>query len=397
MIEQARTKRPSRAKPEVLPRGIRRRGNSLVVFLTHPNGTKERRSIGNVSLGMAKEQRAIWQRELKEGRYLKPKPRTDMVMFSDICDKAVQYRKNYTRSWDAIESHVARFKEWWTNRTAESINTKEIDAKLLANVAPNGLKWSQTTSNEYRVSLVSIFKLAIDREELIVNPAAKAKRYKIENSRTRELSFAEEDVLRAVIRKKYPHKEAEFDIGLHLMCRHSNIYGEHNTKRKPMEPLKWADVNMDFKTVLFKRSKSGKPYRVPINDTALAALKILCERCDDPKVPSGPVARKPSGIELQSSRRWFENSLEEAKIGDFRWHDLRHTSASRLREAGVQVEDIRYLLGHGAKSITERYAHPPMGLLRQVMAKLDRKVGEVQSDTKSDTGTVTEFRVAQAG
>ena len=107
----------------------------------------------------------------------------------------------------------------------------------------------------------------------------------------------------------------------------------------------------------------------------------------------GVVIRRPSGLELQSCRRWFENCLKEAKIEDFDWHDLQHTAASRLRAQNVHIEDIRYLLGHGAKSITERYAHPPMDLLRTVVAKLDRKP-ESQTDTKTDTGALVEFRPA---
>jgi len=225
---------------------------------------------------------------------------------------------------------------------------------------------------------------------LRANPAATAKRHKLDNGRIRELTLAEEDALRAAIAKKYPTKVPEFDLGLHLMCRHSNIYGQHNAKRAPMAPLDWLDVNMDFRTVTFKRSKSGKAYRVPINDTALPAFKVLRERCEDPSNPVGPVVRKPSGIELQSSRRWFENSLAEAKIVDFCWHDLRHTAGSRLRESNVQMEDIRYLLGHGAKSITERYAHVSLDVLRKAIAMLDR----IQTDTKTDTSTILKFRSA---
>jgi integrase len=378
---------------EELPRGIYRRGHSLVCYLTI-DGKPKPRTIGRVTVKFAEQQRQIWQREILENRYVKPKPRTDLVLVSDICDRGVEYFKNYTRSWDRAECHAARFKEWWPNRTAESITTSEINAKLRENVAPNGLKWSERTSNEYRVSLVSFFKKAIDRGELLTNPASRAYIYKIENSRTRELSLKEEDALRRAIRKLYPHKEPEFDLGLHLMCRASNLYGQHSTKRKLMEPLQWSDVNMDFKTVQFTRSKSGKPYRVPLNKTAVAALKILRERCEDPDTPDGPVIRKPSGIELQSARKWFENCLAEAKIKDFRWHDFRHTAASRLREAGVQIEDIRYLLGHGARSITERYAHASLDVLRKAVAKLDRKPTDTQTDTNTDTSTILRFRTA---
>jgi hypothetical protein len=93
-----------------------------------------------------------------------------------------------------------------------------------------------------------------------VNPASTAKRFKLENARYRELSYTEEDALRAAIRKLYPAKEPELDLAMHLACRRSNLYGISSAKREPMDALQWASVNMDFRVVHFVRSK-GKPYR----------------------------------------------------------------------------------------------------------------------------------------
>lgn len=55
---------------ERLPRGIQRRGDSLVVVFALADGKIERRSLGPVSVGYAKEQRAIYQRQVREGRYI---------------------------------------------------------------------------------------------------------------------------------------------------------------------------------------------------------------------------------------------------------------------------------------------------------------------------------------
>jgi hypothetical protein len=155
-----------------------------------------------------------------------PTPRTDLVQFASICDVALDHFKNYTRCWDAAETRIKVFKTWWKGRTAESITTSEIDAQLLANVAPRGAQWSKTTSNEYRTMLLRIFTLAVDAGTVSRNPVIKVKRHKLENARTRELSAEEEDRLRTAIRAKCPHKEPEFDLLLHLGCRKSNLYGQ---------------------------------------------------------------------------------------------------------------------------------------------------------------------------
>jgi len=49
------------------------------------------------------------------------------------------------------------------------------------------------------------------------------------------------------------------------------------------------------------------------------------------------------------------------KIADFRWKDSRHTFASRLRQRGVAIQDIRDLLGHTSTRMTERDAYGAHG------------------------------------
>jgi integrase len=377
-------------KTEKLPRGIRRRGSMLYVYLTLPDGRFHLRSVGHLTVKEAVRQREIWQREIAEAKYVKPKPRTDLVLFADICDQAIDYYKNFAKCWDAAEGRVARFKEWWPARAAESITTAEIDAQLLANTGTRGLQWSKTTANEYRSTLGRVYALAGKAGLCSLNPALSAKRHRLENNRTRELSYKEEESLRAAIRAKHPAKEVELDLALHLGCRRSNLYGQHNSKRVVIAPLQWADVNLDFRVVAFPRSKAGRGYRVPINDTALAAFKLLRERSDG----TGAVIRKPrpksgaDGRELFSARRWFEACVEDAGIKDFRWHDLRHTFASRLRAHDVRLEDIRDLLGHNVNSMTARYAHSNLDALRRAVATLD------QTDTNTDTAAVLQFRSA---
>jgi hypothetical protein len=67
-----------------------------------------------------------------------------------------------------------------------------------------------------------------------------------------------------------------------------------------------------------------------------------------------------------------------------------NTFGSRLRAAHVHLEDIAYLIGHGTRRITARYAHPNLDILRAAVATLDQK------HTETDTGTILQFKGVSA-
>jgi integrase len=57
-----------------------------------------------------------------------------------------------------------------------------------------------------------------------------------------------------------------------------------------------------------------------------------------------------------STKAWW-NALERAGIKDFRWHDLRHTWATWLRQAGAPTHSLQRLGGWKTLAMVERYAH----------------------------------------
>ena len=59
---------------------------------------------------------------------------------------------------------------------------------------------------------------------------------------------------------------------------------------------------------------------------------------------------------FRGPRTWFERSLKDAKLEAFRWHDLRHTAASRLRQESTEPEEIVEFLGRESLMMTKRYA-----------------------------------------
>ncbi|MGA9063410.1 MAG: site-specific integrase [Terracidiphilus sp.] len=60
---------------------------------------------------------------------------------------------------------------------------------------------------------------------------------------------------------------------------------------------------------------------------------------------------------IKNPRKWFATALEQAGIEGVTWHTLRHTFASRLVMAGVDLKTVQELMGHKTIAMTARYAH----------------------------------------
>lgn len=74
---------------------------------------------------------------------------------------------------------------------------------------------------------------------------------------------------------------------------------------------------------------------------------------------------------LKGVRTAFENARKRAGIRNLRFHDLRHTFATRLVLSGVDLATMSKLLGHSSIRMTMRYSHPTPEALMNAVSKLD--------------------------
>lgn len=75
-------------------------------------------------------------------------------------------------------------------------------------------------------------------------------------------------------------------------------------------------------------------------------------------------------FERRNRRKIFEKALADAGIENFRWHDLRHTHATWLRQGGAALEIVQRSLGHQDIKTTQRYAHVADSEVRDALQKL---------------------------
>jgi len=103
-------------------------------------------------------------------------------------------------------------------------------------------------------------------------------------------------------------------------------------------------------------SKHGETRHIPINDRVLEIFQDSPSRMKSEwGFPSGSLVTPMDGKNFVS--RVFMPAVKEAGITDFRWHDLRHTFASRLVMAGADLKSVQELMGHKTIAMTMKYAH----------------------------------------
>lgn len=113
----------------------------------------------------------------------------------------------------------------------------------------------------------------------------------------------------------------------------------------------------DGMVVLDTRTKSGRPRTVPLPQQA---LRIVRTRLQD----------DGWGVGRDALRARFSAARKAAGMSHVRWHDLRHTYASWLVQAGQPLTAVRDLLGHSTLAVTTRYAHLAPAHLRQAVGAL---------------------------
>ncbi|HUA22798.1 MAG TPA: site-specific integrase [Steroidobacteraceae bacterium] len=151
-------------------------------------------------------------------------------------------------------------------------------------------------------------------------------------------------------------------------------YGDHLTpavllsmntgvRRGELLALRWSAIDTKGKQLTIEGStaKNQQTRHIPLNAEALEVLKQWKEQVRD--------GERVFPIDTGFKTAWAA-LLERAKITKFRWHDLRHHFASRLVQAGVPLNTVRELLGHGSMAMTLRYAHLAPDQKREAVEKL---------------------------
>lgn len=120
-------------------------------------------------------------------------------------------------------------------------------------------------------------------------------------------------------------------------------------RRGEIFKLCWRDVDFELKQIHIQamNTKTLSARSVPVSARLLTELAALPQRA--------PFARV-FGVTDTVKRSWA-TAKRIAGINDLRFHDLRHTFATRLVQGGLPIAEVSRILGHTSVGTTFRYAN----------------------------------------
>ena len=120
---------------------------------------------------------------------------------------------------------------------------------------------------------------------------------------------------------------------------------------------------------------------IPINETLKSALNELHE------TSSNDFVFNYQGRPVKEATRSFDTALKKSGIPKCRFHDLRHTFATRLVMNGVDLVTVQELLGHKSIIMTMRYSHPTPEHKKKAVELISIKVASYTDSDIVDIAT----------
>jgi len=103
-------------------------------------------------------------------------------------------------------------------------------------------------------------------------------------------------------------------------------------------------------------------------------------------------SKRKVGERILDLKKGFKKAVQLASLPKIRFHDLRHTFATRLVQAGVDIITVQHLLGHARISMTARYAHSPDTARMAAVKRLD-ELFDSQPAPKQPPSTMRRVRL----
>lgn len=230
---------------------------------------------------------------------------------------------------------------------------------------------SLRTLKYYRHTLAMLFKLAQKWKWTGSNPVDGVNKItKLRNERVRYLSDKEREALLKAC--KASDSKQLYSIVVFALST--------GARKGEIMNLTLADLDLSRNRATLRETKNGETRSVPIvphlHDLLTKEIKSAKALYKELELKSQTqwLFPRPDGQEPIYFRKAWYNALEKAGVKDFRFHDLRHSTASYLAMGGATPLDIAAVLGHKTLQMVKRYAHLSETHTAAVVNRMSEKI-----------------------
>jgi integrase len=339
------------------------------------NAKKGLQSIGNARIMRVQDARnlalAAIQKIKQENAPNKPNSGLSGVTLNDFLTlQYLPYVQSYKRSWKSdvsmINTHIApALGQLVMCKVSAFEITNFIESMKHKNLAPG-------TINRALVLLRYAYKLGQRWQEPGVDMSAwlSIKQIKVDNRIERYLTPEQSASLLLAV-KESPNSQLLFIVAFLIYT---------GARKREVLEIKWSDINFEQGSWKISKNKSNKIRHVPLSEGALETLAAVRENWLKRHGGSGLepqhfiFANPNTGKPFSSFFYSWDTARTKAGMPQLRVHDLRHSFASFLVNAGRSIYEVQELLGHADIKTTSRYAHLSRESLKaavSVVPKLD--------------------------
>jgi len=321
-----------------MAKGIYKRGNIYWIRYAGLDGKVIFESSGSDKFKDAEALLIQRKQAIKEGKQPEIK-RIGNHTFRELAERYLLWINGRQRSIRVKGYIIKQLLETFGSLPLRKFSTALVEQLQTDNIN-RGLKPS--SNNKVLSVLKAMFTKAVDWEMVEAETLKRVRKAKLLPDNSKRLRYLSKQECQELINSCDPHLRPIVITALNTGMRKGEILN-----------LKWDNVDLRHGFILLDKTKNNERREIPINDTLRSTLTNIPRRLDVPYVFYDPLTGKP----YQDVKRSFATALRKAKILDFHFHDLRHTFASHLVMAGVDITTVKELLGHKTLTMTLRYSH----------------------------------------
>ena len=257
-----------------------------------------------------------------------------------IEDQYLPYVKSYKRSWDTdvslLKKHLlSRFSSKYMDEVTRQDIVKMHSERKASGAAAG-------SANRLLIMMRYIFNLAVRWEVpgIKANPTKGVPLMEENNKKERYLSVDEAQRLYEAVCKSQ-NTMLKYIVPMLILT---------GARKREVLDAKWEDFDFARRIWRIPMSKSGKARRVPLSDGALNILSTMPRDMKSEWTFPNPDTKKPF---VNIFCAW-DTARKSVDLGDVRVHDLRHSHASFLVNAGRTLYEVQHILGHTQVKTTQR-------------------------------------------